>query len=288
MSPEGFKIRKLEFTTLNCGSSGSSDSTLDETYALFGDDVISGDDYLTRFYSSVETAIKTKSPLPIVRFADGEFALYSRSIRVNGLYEQTRTVEEIDLALPYHIESLKYISKNGRICPITYLYNISFVNYDDCKNFYTFLSGNGIDFNPNNYWPFYMIYGALTSVAFMNMIDQKNVLIISDEFDQSAVAAWTSQFHVTPNYKFAQIPSRWVAVHYHSYIKNGLLAAIKNLGDIDIALVAAGAGAAPVCADISQTFNIPAIDTGHVLNLMNNKVSRSGGHRIFTFKGIYK
>jgi hypothetical protein len=42
-----------------------------------------------------------------------------------------------------------------------------------------------------------------------------------------------------------------------------------------------------ICADYARDNNIPDIDAGHVVNLLNNKVYKSWGHRPYSFKGIY-
>jgi hypothetical protein len=52
--------------------------------------------------------------------------------------------------------------------------------------------------------------------------------------------------------------------------------------DTDICLVGAGIGALLVAVDVSKKFNIPAIDGGHILNMMNSREDKSNGDRMFT------
>jgi hypothetical protein len=51
---------------------------------------------------------------------------------------------------------------------------------------------------------------------------------------------------------------------------------------VDVCLVGAGIGALQVCVDIAERFFVPAIDAGHVMNMMNGRVDKSGGPRLYT------
>lgn len=279
--PRGFRLACLNFSALNQQQDVPSSSE----WSFFGDDTSSGDEYLLRLHHCIETAIQQHKPFPLVRFADGEFAFYRKSMNVNGLYTQASNESEIEAVLPYHIEALRHVAFFGRLCPITYLYSISWVTLKECLEFIGFLYHNRIDFVPGNYIPFYAVYAYLTSYTFMYLIADKNVCVVTDEFDAGAFEVWTAQFNVKVNYRFVQIPSSRIAVEWHLH-RDDTLSKITN--DTDLVLVAAGAGAGPVCADVALKFNIPAIDAGHVINLMNNKVQRSNGHRLYTYRGIYK
>lgn len=281
--PKNFRLARLNFTTIGHGI-GLNSEAIDECYALFGNDVASGDEYLLRFFNLVEAAIHNHQELPIVRMADGEFAFYRKSIKVNGLYQQTRGEQDIIQALPYHIACLQRISQIGLLCPITYLYNISWVTLYECATFWDFLESINASLTPSNYLPFYAIYAALTSLTFMTLIDHKDVLIVSDQFVPQALDSWNAQFHVTPNYKFVSIPSQYVSTDWLSY-RDSTLAEIRNIGNVDLVMVAAGAGAVPVCHDVARELQVPVIDSGHVINLMMNNAARSGGHRLFCFRG---
>lgn len=63
-------------------------------------------------------------------------------------------------------------------------------------------------------------------------------------------------------------------------MKESILPAIPS--DTELCLVGAGVGALLVCVDIAKRFSIPAIDAGHVLNMMNGRVDKSQGPRLYT------
>ena len=52
--------------------------------------------------------------------------------------------------------------------------------------------------------------------------------------------------------------------------------------DVDLCLLGAGIGALLACVDVAETFNVPAIDAGHVLNMMNAREDKSNGARMYT------
>jgi hypothetical protein len=47
-------------------------------------------------------------------------------------------------------------------------------------------------------------------------------------------------------------------------------------------------GALLVCADVARTFSIPAIDAGHILNMMNDRVGKSNGARLYTLRKTHE
>ena len=67
-----------------------------------------------------------------------------------------------------------------------------------------------------------------------------------------------------------------------SSIKEGILKQIPP--DLDLCLVGAGIGSLLVCVDVSNQFSIPAIDAGHILNMMNGRADKSGGARLYTIR----
>lgn len=277
----GFRLAKLGFASL--GMINSSEA-LDESYALFGNNISSGDDYLMALHNRVEAAMNNRVPLPVVRFADGEFAFYRASLQCNGLYIQAGSEQQVREAHSWHLPALRYTGEHGLLCPITYLYGLSWVTLDSVRDFLVFLARNEVEFTPNNYIPFYAVYAYLTSVAFMHLIDQKKVCIIGAELHSTAIERWTAQFHVHPQYQYVELPPTMVAINWPVF-REEILAAIDPKSDL--VLVAGGAAAGPICADVAHRFNVPALDAGHVVNLMNNQVQKSNGHRAYTFKGIY-
>lgn len=54
------------------------------------------------------------------------------------------------------------------------------------------------------------------------------------------------------------------------------------LTDTGLCLVGAGIGALLVFVDVAHKFSIPAIDAGHVLNMMNGCEEKSGRPRLYT------
>ena len=52
--------------------------------------------------------------------------------------------------------------------------------------------------------------------------------------------------------------------------------------DTELALVGAGVGALLICVDVAERCAIPAIDAGHVLNMMNAREDKSKGSRMYT------
>ena len=55
-------------------------------------------------------------------------------------------------------------------------------------------------------------------------------------------------------------------------MKEGILKQISP--ETDLCIVGAGIGSLPVCVDVAMRFSIPAIDAGHVLNMMNDRVGQ--------------
>jgi hypothetical protein len=49
-------------------------------------------------------------------------------------------------------------------------------------------------------------------------------------------------------------------------------------------MVGAGVGALDVCVDLARFSSVPAIDAGHILNVMNGLECKSGGPRLFTYQ----
>jgi len=54
--------------------------------------------------------------------------------------------------------------------------------------------------------------------------------------------------------------------------------------DVDLCLVGAGVGSTLVCVDAAAKFCIPALDAGHVLNMMNGREDKSNGPRLYTIR----
>jgi len=258
---------------------------------LFHRDVLCGDDYFDILENFVSEGLSKKSPAPVVRFADGEYAFYAKSMKCNGLYQQAESVNAIKKAMPIHLEALRNLNRSGKMAPVVYPGNIqrkkktlfSFLrksrNDDSALEFLEFLFNNNIPLTKYNYMPFFVVYAYLTSKRFYKIVDGKNICIISSVYNKDSFRHWFSRFSSRPSISFAQIPDRYVATQWNS-IKEGTLEQIPK--DTDICLVGAGVGSLLVCVDIAEQFSIPAIDAGHVLNMMNGREDKSGGPRLYT------
>jgi hypothetical protein len=142
-----------------------------------------------------------------------------------------------------------------------------------------FLSAGGIELNGGNYIPFYAVYAYLVTGRFAKLLDGKSVCIINSDFDEKACEAWFRQFSSTPRISHAPIAAEYVATRWDS-MRDGVLSNIPT--DVDFCIVGAGVGALQVCVDAAERFSIPAIDAGHVMNMMNGRVDKSGGPRLYT------
>ena len=112
-----------------------------------------------------------------------------------------------------------------------------------------------------------------------SLLDGKSVCIVNSDFDEKACEAWFRQFSSAPRISHAPIAAEYVATRWDS-MREGVLSNIPS--DVDFCLVGAGVGALQVCVDAAERFSIPAIDAGHVMNMMNGRVDKSGGPRLYT------
>jgi GT-D fold-like domain len=260
---------------------------------LFHRDVLCGDDYFEILESFVSEGLSKKKPAPVVRFADGEYAFYAKSMKCNGLYQQAESVEAIKKAIPIHVKALRDLNQSGKIAPVVYPGNVqrkrktlfSFLrkseNDDSALEFLEFLFDNNIPLTRDNYMPFFVVYAYLTSKRFYEIVDGKKICIVSSEYNKDLYRQWFSRFSSRPSISFAEIPDRYVATQWSS-IKEGILKQIPP--DLDLCLVGAGIGSLLVCVDVANQFSIPAIDAGHVLNMMNGREDKSGGARLYTIR----
>ncbi|MBU1776940.1 MAG: hypothetical protein KJ899_09900, partial [Gammaproteobacteria bacterium] len=92
----------------------------EEEICLFHESVSTGSAYLTSLADRIETAIRDHAPLPVVRFADGEYAFYSGSLKCNGLYKQAESVGAIKAAFPAHAEAMRYLVSKGIMAPLIF------------------------------------------------------------------------------------------------------------------------------------------------------------------------
>ena len=267
----------------------------DQETSLFHRDVLCGDDYLEALHNFVYEGMSKKKPSPVVRFADGEYAFYDYSMHCNGLYQQAESVESMKNSMGEHVKSLGYLRHMGKLAPLIFPGNVLhkkktlFSLFSKPKGdnsalkFIEFLWDNSIDLSKDNYVPFYVVYAYLTSKRFCTMVDGRNINIVSSEYNKESCRQWFDRFSSRPNISFTEIPDRYVATQWTS-IKEDVLERIAP--DVDFCLVGAGIGSLLVCVDIAGQFSIPAMDAGHVLNMMNGREDKSAGARLYTIRRI--
>ncbi|PKN05480.1 MAG: hypothetical protein CVU74_01550 [Deltaproteobacteria bacterium HGW-Deltaproteobacteria-9] len=265
----------------------------DEEICLFHQDVLTGDDYFTILHHTITGGLSERKAVPIVRFADGEYAFYNYDLGCNGLYRQAETVDAIKKTMPSHITALKKMAASGKLAPLIFPGNSARKKKGGVKSFFsskeessasTFLKllfHNKIELTADNYTPFYVVYAYLTSEDFIRLVDHKKICVISSEFNRNSCTNWFGRFSSTPDLSFVEIPAEYVATRWDS-MKEGIIKQIPP--DTELCLVGAGIGALSVCVDVAERLSIPAIDAGHVLNMMNDCVDKSNGSRLYTIR----
>lgn len=241
-------------------------------------------------HERILAATATREALPIVRFADGEYAFYSLSLACNGLYKQARSRQEIQAVLSKHRQALEYVQSNGVMAPLIFPGNLQIrpslkkilgikQKPGSALSFLRFLSSHGLRLTSDHYVPFYAIYAYLTSNSFLSACDSKNICILNSDTNTRLANEWFNKSGHRVQISSICMPPEYVATSWQKY-KNDILKKIPQ--EVDICLVGAGIGSLEVCADISQSFSIPAIDAGHVLNMISSRVDKSAGVRLFT------
>ncbi len=293
ISSQTFRLDKLTLSGIDNTSilKVNVPEIIEQETCLFHQDISDGDSYFEMLHNFIKSGISTRRAEPIVRFADGEYAFYQNSLHCNGLYQQAESVESIKKAMPAHIKALKILTESGKITPLIYPGNISQKKGGGisffCRSkgdgsalkFIEFLFNHNIELTNKNYIPFYIVYAYLTSNDFGNLVNGKRICIISSECNMDACTQWFAQFSSHPDIVFTEIPDSYVATHWES-MKENVLSQIPS--NIDLCLVGAGIGSLLVCVDMANKFSIPAIDAGHVLNMMNGKEDKSNGPRLYT------
>jgi hypothetical protein len=268
---------------------------VDQETCLFHQSVPKGDDYFRILHVAISRGLSERRATPVVRFADGEYAFYNYDLSCNGLYRQAESVRAIRETMPSHIDALRTLAFSGMLAPLIFPGNIfgkakkMFKLFQRSKEassadtFLKFLFQNGIDLTAENYMPFYVVYAYLTSEDFIRLVDGKRICILNAEFNRHSVTDWFARFSSRPDLSFVETPAEYVATQWHS-IREGVLEQIPP--DTDLCIVGAGIGSLPVCVDSAERFSIPTIDAGHVLNMMNDRVDKSNGARLYTIRKI--
>jgi len=268
----------------------------DQEHCLFHQSVAAGDDYVAMLHTELSRALKGRTPRPVVRFADGEYAYYDRDLHCNGLYRQAESTEAIERAMPLHVEALKYVAETGFLAPLVYPGNIGQGDGDrkagkfwsflrkkkkepSAGFFLDFIQREGLALTGGNYIPFYVVYAYLTSDSFARLVHGKKVCILNSDWNEGACKSWFDRFESHPELTFVAIPGAYVATRWPT-AKADILRKIP--ADTDLCLVGAGVGALLICSDAARHLSIPAIDAGHVLNMMNDLINKSNGQRLYT------
>lgn len=263
---------------------------LEEEVCLFHRGVPSGEEYFNRLHNFIQDTLSQRKPGPVVRFADGEYAFYAHDLHCNGLYEQTESVRAIKESIPAHQEALGTVATLGKIAPLIYPGNIHSRRRlldrlrgrkgRSAGDFVQFLFNSGISPMGDNYIPFFVTYAYLTSKRFFELIDRKKLCIVSSEGHLDRCYGWFSRLGSEPKLHFVRVFPSYVATRWKT-VREEVLRQIPD--DVDLCLVGAGIGALLICVDVSLRFSIPAVDAGHVLNMMNDLEEKSAGPRLYTF-----
>jgi hypothetical protein len=266
---------------------------VEQETCLFHRDVAEGIDYLELLHNFVERGMTERRPAPVVRFADGEYAFYKFTLDCNGLYRQAESVAAIREAMPLHIDALKSLAAVGKMAPLIFPGNIGrgqkrtifsfFRRFAEVSaaSFLNFLQGHGITLTGDNYIPFYAVYAYLTSEAFARLVDGRKLCILNAEYNPDACRDWFARFASRPEIVFIEIPAEYVATRWEA-MWGRILGRIPP--DTDLCLAGAGVGALMVCVDAAARYKIPALDAGHVLNMMNGREDKSNGLRMYTLR----
>lgn len=290
----GFIFSRLTITGIDNESvfSINAPGQREEENCLFHESVPTGDAYLASLAERIEAGVQNHSPFPVVRFADGEYAFYSASLRCNGLYQQAESVPAIKASFPAHAEAMRYLAATGVMAPLVFPGNTrerrglkAIFGKKDGKDlgikFLQFLAHNLIDLNAKNYIPFYCVYSYLSSIRFAQAVDGKTVCIVNSDFNEAACKAWFERAGSRPNLVHVPIPHSYVATRWSSMREEAFKQVPENT---DCFLVGAGVGALEICVDAARRYSAPAIDSGHILNMMNDLESKSAGPRLYTYR----
>lgn len=265
----------------------------DQEVALLSREMPSGDAYMSRLHEIISGAVSKRQPLPVVRFADGEYAFYRGDLSCNGLYNQAESANAIKEIMPAHIEAISKTAQRGQLAPLVFPGNtapkqeglLSFLKRKKSDSsavvFLDFLKGNGIRLTGENYIPFYVVYAYLTSAGFISLMNGRKICILNSECNMTACTDWFVRRGSRPEITFVEIPKAYVATRWPE-MREEILSQIP--AETDLCLAGAGAGALLICADAAERLSIPAIDAGHVLNMMNDRIDKSNGLRLYTLR----
>lgn len=273
-----------------------SESVLEQEICLFANTVSSGNDYCRILHEKITHSLSNRRPLPVVRFADGEYAFYRYTLGCNGLYKQAESIEAIRKAMPLHLAAMEYLSGHGLFAPLVFPGNaqapvrnlFSFKKQKPDSTgaaFLDFLRNHGIALAAENYVPFYVVYAYLSSPVFAAAMNNRKVCILNSDCNEASCRNWFTRQNSAPELTFVDIPREYAATCWEEY-KKPVLDQIP--AGTDLCIVGAGVGALLICRDVAERFSVPAIDAGHILNMMNDRVDKSNGARLFTMRKTHE
>ena len=272
-----------------------SESVLEQEICLFAN-TVSVERLLQDAHEKIMNALRNHRPLPVVRFADGEYAFYRYTLGCNGLYKQAESIEAIKKAMPLYLAAMGYLSGHGVFAPLVFPGNsqVPSTNLFAIKTqkpdstgaaFLDFMQENRIPLTADNYIPFYAVYAYLSSADFAAAVNGRNICILNSEYNEESCRNWFIRQNSSPNLMFVSIPREYVATRWDE-VKIPILNKIPD--GTDLCIVGAGVGALLICRDVAERFSIPAIDAGHVLNMMNDRVDKSNGARLYTLRRTHE
>ncbi len=249
-----------------------------------------GDSAVEAISRAVTAAIGSRA-LPVVRFADGEYLFYMQSMKCNGLYQQAESPKAIRAAFPAHFRAMRQVAASGLLAPLVFPGNVKVgrrswrrfwkrpKSDDQALRFLDMTAAEGVRLQPGNYAPFYAVYAYLSGPEFAQAVDGRTVGVINSDFRAEACRAWFERRGSRPRVVHVPISDRFVATGW-GRMRESLLASLDPA--VDLWMVGAGIGALEVCEEVSRVTGRPAIDSGHIVNAMNDLEAKSNGPRLFT------
>lgn len=256
---------------------------------LLSSDCPSGDAAVEALSGRIGSAIGRQA-LPVVRFADGEYLFYLQSMKCNGLYQQAESVEAIREALPNHYKAMRWVAENGILANLVSPMTVRgarrtlrkfwkrTLGDDLAVRFLDLAAVEGVWLTHSNYVPFFAVYAYLSSPEFCMLMDGRVLGVVTSDFNAAAMKAWFARRGSCPSLVHVPISPCHVATGWHR-MRDTVMRQLDP--SVDLWMVGAGIGALEVCADIARTLSRPAIDSGHVLNVMNSLEWKSNGPRLY-------
>jgi hypothetical protein len=289
-NPTDFQFAPLRITGINNEPvlAANSPAQREEETCLFHQSIATGDAYVQRLTDRLAAAIREHKPLPVIRFADGEYEFYRQSLKCNGLYQQAESVAAIRTALPRHATALREVAATGVLAPLLFPGNMRRRSWfrkttgnDLAWRFLDWVARQDVALTGENYIPFYAVYACLSAPSFAAFLDGKTVAVVNSHFNGAACAEWFAAAGAQPRLVHVPLPESYVATRWET-MRNAVFTAVP--AKTDCFLVGAGIGALLVCADLARQFAAPAIDAGHIVNVMNDLERKSKGPRLFTHR----